>query len=1136
MAAPSDAPGRAPDEPVRAGGAFVGRSRELDEILAALEEALSGRGRLLLLVGEPGIGKTRLADEATRAAAERAVPVFWGRAWEAGGAPAYWPWLDVLDNLVERLDDKALRDSLGEGLPLVAALVPRLRARLGESPAATAAPSPDEARFRLWRAVGGLVRAAAAPAGLVVVLDDLHSADEASLALLQFVARELRATRLLLLATYRDVEARLTRGAGDLIGRISREGTSLTLGRLDREAAALLLRQRTPGLEPAVEKRIFDSTQGNPLFLHELARLVSEQGGFALAAGELPEGVREVIRQRLDRVPAEAKALLDLAAVAGDEIDLAVLAAASGRALPAVLDDLRAATRAGVLVERDGRRRFSHALVREVLYTDLPASERQARHGAVAGALEQLRGGEPQAPLAELAHHGFAGPPAGIPRAVDHAVAAATRSLGLAAYAEAVAILERAAAAVEAAGNPTALRARVVLALAEARIRVGETEIGKTLCRQVALAARALGDSTLLGQAALTYGLVFAFAIVDPVLVQMLEESLEALPAGDSALRVQLLARLGAALQPAQCTDEPVRVAREAIEMARRLDDRPTLLGALVAGISALMDVVSARERLSLNLEAAALAVELGDRERLLRTQSRLALDHAELGEFAAADVRIEAFETLAKELHAPWYQWRAVLLRAMRALIHGHFAEAEALAAEAERMGREAGDQQVERCMSLHRDGQLRAMERHEEMLTHGALARQHWVRFGMAGDVWQWLASALASSRVEDAEATFRHLGRVPPASMPTGDNVYALFYMGEPVAFAGNEADAARLYDMLFPAADRDVLLGMSQVLWEGPVARLLALLAVRLGRWEVAEGHFGAAIDRCRRLEARPYLNRTQYEYARALQARAAPGDAERAAALFAEAAAGAEALGQTGLLRLIDRRHPRAAPAAGAGPIAGASPAGSAAAAGSALAGSAAAAAPGSAAPPSAPDALPFALTREGEYWTVGYQGATFRLKDSLGLRYLERLLSQPDQEVHVLELAGGREASGEGPALVDAGDAGELLDPEARESYRRRLEDLREELVEAEAAGDSLRASRAHAEIEFLGAELSRAVGLGGRGRRAGGAAERARSAVQRRIRNALDRIAENAPPLSEYLEQTVKTGTFCVFRPKRSA
>jgi hypothetical protein len=138
-------------------------------------------------------------------------------------------------------------------------------------------------------------------------------------------------------------------------------------------------------------------------------------------------------------------------------------------------------------------------------------------------------------------------------------------------------------------------------------------------------------------------------------------------------------------------------------------------------------------------------------------------------------------------------------------------------------------------------------------------------------------------------------------------------------------------------------------------------------------------------------------------------------------------------------------------------------------------------------------------------------------------------VGEPAREVHVLELMSTRGAEGD---AVDAGDAGELLDEEARDSYRRRLEDLHDSLAEAESFGDQARAARLREEIEFLGAELSRAVGLGGRSRRAGGASERARSAVQRRIKNALERIEEHAPALSAYLARSLKTGTFCVFIP----
>ena len=325
--------------------------------------------------------------------------MLWGRAWEAGGAPAYWPWLDVLAGLARRLDDATLGATLDAGrrARCSPSWSPRSDRVCRPAPA-VAPPPPDEARFRLWRAVVSLVRRAAAPAGLVLVFDDLHSADRSSLLLLYALARELRSLRVLLLATCRDVEARLDAEASELVfSRVAREGTTLTLARLDRGASADLLRGRHAGaLAADLEARIFDSTQGNPLFLVEMLRLLDDEGPASIAAGVVPAGVRDVIRQRLARVADETRALLNVAAVAGDEVNPALLAAASGREPGWVAARVADASRAGVFGERAGRPWFSHALVREVLYRELAADERRALHAAVGVALERAASARPR--------------------------------------------------------------------------------------------------------------------------------------------------------------------------------------------------------------------------------------------------------------------------------------------------------------------------------------------------------------------------------------------------------------------------------------------------------------------------------------------------------------------------------------------------------------------------------------------------------------------------------------------------------------------------------------------------------------------------------------------------------------------
>jgi len=1098
---------------------FVGRGRELGQLTEAAGDALAGRGRFLLLTGEPGIGKTRLADEIAGQIARGGVPGVWGRSWESGGAPAFWPWLDPLASLARAIDDGALSEALGEGAPLVAELVPEIAARLGVPPP-TAAPPSDEARFRLWRAVAGLVRRAAAPAGLVMIFEDLHAADRSSLSLLYFVAREIRSMRALLIATCRDVEARLDPEAGEIISRLGREGVTLSLRRLDREASGDLLRRRTGELAPGVAGRIYDSTQGNPLFLEEMVRLLEEEGPDAIAAGVVPGGVRDVIRQRLDRVSADARALLDLAAVAGDEIDVALLALASGRDGAAVLATVTDAVRVGVLAERASRRRFSHALVREVLYRDLGAERRRALHGEIARAIETLHGPDAaptgsSAPLAELAYHLLEGPPAGLGRAVEFATRAASRALDLFAHDEAIALLERAAAAVDAAGAPPEaplLRARVLLALGEARIRRGEATAGRNACCEAATLARAAGDGELVGRIALTYGRVFNFGIVDPILVGMIEEALAALPTEDSPLRARLLARLGGALQPSLVVEEPLRVAREAIATARRLGDPRVLLETMHDGLSALMDVVDPRERLALNLESEQLARGLGDRERLLRTHLRLAIDHLALGQFQAADGCIAALADLAAAMRAPWHSWRAPLLRSVRAAIEGRFADAERELADAAAIGHSAQDPQIELAMMLYRESFLRAAERHDEMLDLDPHARRERAAFSM-GPAWQALGSAMIFTRREDADKARLHFELLPAEMRPPADNLFAIFSVGEPIAFIGSPALAAKMLEIATPFADQYMMLGMTQMSWLGPVARLLALLAARCERWDLADTHFEDAIARARRLGARPILARTEYELGRTLLARGEAGDRPRALSLLASAEHTATELGMPGLIRLCRARQ---------ADLQGDSKAGSKDRA------------PELAPAPGASDRGALSLTLEGEYWTIAHDGATVRLKDSLGLRYLARLLEAPDREIHVLDLVGAAAGGAPEGQAVDAGDSGELLDDDARESYRRRLEDLRDSLAEAESFGDAARAARAREEIDFLATELGRAVGLGGRSRRAGTAAERARSAVQRRLKNAIQRIAESAPALGAFLTRNVKTGNYCSFRPVR--
>ena len=344
---------------------LVGRDREVGELQSALP-GTGTVGALYLIVGEPGIGKTRLAVELGTLARSRGIRVSWGRCWEAAGAPPLWPWREAFE-------------SLGLAFP---------------DPGAITASDPAEARFALFREVAGALAREATREPLLIVFEDLHAADRSTLMLLELVADQLRALPILMVGTYRDLEANLRADARDAIGRINRVARVLQLPRLGRAEVAALVRDTIADADERLVDTLYETTHGNPLFVDELVREVRARG--AGADVPIPLGVREIIRQRLDLVTEQTRRVLEAGAVLGVEFDAAVI----DRVVPQATTTLDDAVTNGLLIRRGARLRFSHALYREALYHDLPRAQRQALHRACAWALSAT-----DAPLGETAHH-----------------------------------------------------------------------------------------------------------------------------------------------------------------------------------------------------------------------------------------------------------------------------------------------------------------------------------------------------------------------------------------------------------------------------------------------------------------------------------------------------------------------------------------------------------------------------------------------------------------------------------------------------------------------------------------------------------------------------------------------------------
>ncbi len=436
----------APEDTTRA---LVGRSDELAALTSALESTRQGRGQVVLISGEPGIGKTRLVEDLVSQASAGAVGVACGRADEGDGAPPFWPWVQVIGALVAE-GSATIREALAPVAGELAQMVPQVKDLFSEATPPQGL-DPAEARFRLYEAVSTTLNRLATSGPLVVVLEDLHWADAPSLQLVAHLAPRLEAIPLLLVVTYRDVDPRPRSCLTETLGVLARlpDPVRIPLSGLDQPEVAQFMAQAA-GEEPSpdVVASVWERTGGNPFFVAELARLLVAEGDPAL----VPPGVRDVIRRRLVRLPEATNRLLTLGAVAGQDFDLRVVSAAAGVDDEVAAERLDSAVACNVVVEDRvsvGRFRFCHALVQETIYAETAGLGRARLHGMIGQALEQQPGAA-HLQLAELASHFFqAAPILGPERGISYCLEAAEVAQAALAFERAADLLGRALRLVE---------------------------------------------------------------------------------------------------------------------------------------------------------------------------------------------------------------------------------------------------------------------------------------------------------------------------------------------------------------------------------------------------------------------------------------------------------------------------------------------------------------------------------------------------------------------------------------------------------------------------------------------------------------------------------------------------------------
>ncbi len=913
-----------------AGGVFVGREKEMDELRAGLEDALSGRGRLLMLVGEPGIGKTRTSEEFATYAGLRNAQVLWGRCYEGEGAPAYWPWVQVVRSYVHDRDPKELMSEMGPGAADIAQVVSEVRERLPGLPEPPAL-EPEQARFRLFDSITTFLKNAGNRQPIVLVLDDLHWSDKPSLLLLRFLARELRGARLMVLGTYRDVELRRQHPLSQTLGELAREGLSqriLLRGLTERDVARFI--EITAGIEPpqALVEAVYRETEGNPFFVNEIVRLLVADGRLERPeevkswSVTIPQGVREVVGRRLDHLSEECNRALTVASVIGREFGMDALERVSDVTNDRLLEALEEAVAARVVTEvprAAGRYSFTHALIRETLYEELSTTRRVRLHRQIGEVLEELHGADLEAHLPQLAYHFSEAAQGGdVDKAVDYAVRAAERASALMAHEETVAHYETALQALDVRDKPDeAQRCELLLALGDAQRKAGEPLRATETCECAVDIARELGSAELLARAAVAYADARVFGGgLQVKSARLLEEALSVLGEGDSELRALALARRARDLWPVASTEEKVAIAQQALEIADRMGDSALRAEALNGMRWALWGPEKIEERLAVSTEMVQLYEQSGDKALAAGAHGWRLTDLLELGETQKIDAEIEAYAEIAGELRQPSMQWMPLMFRAGKALLEGRFEEGEKLALQALALGRRRGGGALAfvgaQMFVLRREqGRMAEIERGSKRALEVNPGAIPVLRAGLA-----LLYCEL--DRGDEARAELEQLATKDFSDMPVDANwLTAITLLGEVCAYLGDERRAAALYELLLPYAGRNVVTGIGSVCY-GSASRYLGLLAVTMKRWEEAEKHLEDALEMNAMMGARPWLARTQHDYAKMLLARDEPGDREKALELLTQALDTAQDLG---MKALVERSLALKLQAQGIGPTA-----------------------------------------------------------------------------------------------------------------------------------------------------------------------------------------------------------------------
>jgi DNA-binding CsgD family transcriptional regulator len=864
---------------------IVGRVRELEVFRAAFDHMLAGRRQLVLISGEPGIGKTRCAEALADVAEDQGALVLWGRCREEAGAPPYWPWVQILRAYVDASSLDEVRLNMGAAVKEIAALVPELldsSHHIPQTPVMIADSSP--ARFRTFDSIRQFFHKATQQVPIILVLDDLHWADAPSLSLLEFVSQELQASRLLVVATYRDADASRKTPLLSALGGMSRDPgvQRVHLGGLSQTAIGEVAERLCDiSLPESAIKMIYQQTDGNPLFAIELIKvLIDESAGSAISAmpARIPAGVRETIGRRLNRLSDRCNELLGVAAVYGRQFAAREVAAAMNEDVQGVLGDLEPAVHAGIVrsnVDASGSYQFTHALIRETIYEDLPAVDRLRLHGRAGDALVGVHSAHLEVALTRIAHHYHEAAALGnADKAVVYALRAAESAVRLYAYEDALLHYDRAIETLQSGGLMLDERlARAYILKGSALYQLGQIQ------HSIEALLEAVNRTRVLGSAELLIDVLMLLArssqhVEQQHFVPLLDRALTLLPEVDSVHRAKAWATLAYAQRTSTDKSRVQHLVDKALDLASRSCDATSLCACYQLTVMALRgDPESLHRRLLLGQAYIAVARSTASADLLADAYHWQALNYLESGQIEELEALLEHYDSLGTARFG-LHQYRTSAYRITLALLRGDWpgleGRIEALLEIGTKTRREDADGVYGAQMfALNRDlGRLHALAPQIKEMAASAAKR-----------MWEpgLMLICAEIGLFSEARAILDRLVARDCCALRR-DDMYTtcLVFCAETCCVLGDAGCAESLYRVLRPYEQQTA--NHPTAVCFGATDLYLGMLAWTAGSPDVARQHFDHALTLNRAMRAWPSLARTLFRYGAFLVTRQA--DEER----------------------------------------------------------------------------------------------------------------------------------------------------------------------------------------------------------------------------------------------------------------